>query len=109
MSAGLAASTVTPGSTAPDVSLTVPATALVCANAATGSSIRSAAPNMVRATVRMPLILPKLHNNRMKSAERNEVRGHCAAVVPREDADSQGSAPAVRIDSKTSYLGVQES
>ena len=71
MSAGLAASTVTPGSTAPDVSLTVPATALVCANAATGSSIRSAAPNMVRATVRMPLILPKLHNNRMKPAERN--------------------------------------
>ena len=47
------------GSTAPDVSLTVPAIALVCANAATGS-IRSAAPNTMRANVRMPNIPPKI-------------------------------------------------
>ncbi len=36
MSAGLAASTVTPGSTAPDESLTTP-TMLLCAQAVTGS------------------------------------------------------------------------
>ncbi len=36
ISAGLAASTVTPGSTAPDVSFTVPAMALVCADATAG-------------------------------------------------------------------------
>ncbi len=38
ISAGLEASTVTPGSTAPDVSLTTPPIALVCADAAAGSS-----------------------------------------------------------------------
>ena len=41
MRAGLAASTVTPGSTAPDVSLTTPAIPLAvpcCADAAPGSS-----------------------------------------------------------------------
>ena len=44
MSAGLDASTVTPGSTAPDASLTMPAMALVCAHAAAGSSANRAAP-----------------------------------------------------------------
>src|SRR5215475_15046706 len=43
MSAGLETSTVTPGSTAPDVSLTSPAMPLVCADAVSGRSSASAA------------------------------------------------------------------
>jgi hypothetical protein len=54
---GLAASTVTPGSTAPDVSLTVPATALVCASATAGTSASSTAPKVSRANMRMPNLL----------------------------------------------------
>ena len=57
ISAGLDASTVTPGSTAPDVSLTVPAIALVCADATAGSSASSAAAKMNRANVRMRNLL----------------------------------------------------
>ena len=55
ISAGLAASTVTPGSTAPDASLTTPAMALVCADATAGSDRSSAATKMIRANVRMRL------------------------------------------------------
>jgi hypothetical protein len=53
MSEGLAASTVTPGNTAPDVSLTVPEMALVWADAAAGMNASSAAANTKRARVRM--------------------------------------------------------
>src|SRR5262249_37764835 len=55
MSAALDASTVTPGSTAPDVSLTVPAIALVCAETTAGSSARQTAPRTMRAKLRIPI------------------------------------------------------
>jgi hypothetical protein len=45
MSAGLAASTVTPGSTAPVASVTMPAIALVCAKLTVGNSEASTATN----------------------------------------------------------------
>src|SRR3954470_2219510 len=47
MSAGLAASTVTPGITAPDVSLTTPAIAL-CAEAIAGSNVKTNNPRTTR-------------------------------------------------------------
>jgi hypothetical protein len=66
MSAGLLTSTVTPGSTAPDVSLTVPAIALVCADAIVGvnanpRAIRAAVKNN-RAKLRIPISLPENQN-----------------------------------------------
>src|SRR3954447_1707004 len=59
MSAGLDASTVTPGSTAPEVSLTTPAMALVCASAAVGSTASSTAAKVSRANMRMLNLLLK--------------------------------------------------
>src|SRR5215212_10653660 len=54
ISAGLDASTVTPGSTAPDASLTVPAMELVFwACAARGSNTAPATPAIIRTNVRM--------------------------------------------------------
>jgi hypothetical protein len=54
MSAGLATSTVTPGSTAPDVSLTSPAIPLVWADAASGRSSAKTDPTNIRnASLRM--------------------------------------------------------
>src|SRR5688572_12634127 len=57
MSAGLAASTVTPGRTAPDVSRTTPAMD-ACACAATGTSTRQAIVNRIpfKARIRVPLL-----------------------------------------------------
>jgi hypothetical protein len=50
---------VTPGNTAPELSLTVPAIALVCADAtvadATTSSVMQAAPETIRAKLRIPI------------------------------------------------------
>src|SRR5216684_615811 len=57
INAGLEASTVTPGSTAPDVSLTTPPMALVCADATAGSRASSATPQTMRANVRMLSLL----------------------------------------------------
>ena len=48
---------VTPGSTAPDVSLTTPPIALVWADATAGSSARNAAAKVSRANVRMRNLL----------------------------------------------------
>jgi hypothetical protein len=75
MSAGLDASTVTPGSTAPDVSLTTPAIALVCASAVAGSSPSSAAAKVNRATMRMLNLL-------LESCSCKERESPRAAVVP---------------------------
>src|SRR5438093_13596388 len=83
ISAGLETSTVTPGSTAPDVSLTVPAMLLVCADAAAGSSVRSATPPRIRVNVRMPLLPPEVPISRWR-----EGPGYCAALVPPYDAES---------------------
>jgi hypothetical protein len=64
MSAGLAASTVTPGSTAPDASFTSPAMPLVCANAAPGTSHNSAAAASIRnANLRMPEASSEMYVN----------------------------------------------
>jgi hypothetical protein len=49
MSAGLDTSTVTPGSTPPEASLTVPVIALVCADAITG--VRTRASKAIQRTV----------------------------------------------------------
>jgi hypothetical protein len=62
INAGLDTSTVTPGSTPPDPSLTVPEMVLVCAEAATGTStsIRSAIQRSEseRITAAPPWLLP---------------------------------------------------
>src|SRR2546422_11727036 len=80
ISAGLAASTVTPGRTAPDVSLTVPAMVLVWADATTGNNARHAAAMNNRANVRMPsLLLQVMHLLPIP------VSCLCAAVVPCSD------------------------
>src|SRR3989442_11653158 len=60
MSAGLDTSTVTPGSNAPDASLTVPAIVLVWADAITGQRESHATPTMIRdANIRMPSLPPR--------------------------------------------------
>src|SRR5262249_4539976 len=60
ISAGLLTSTVTPGSTAPDASLTVPAMVLVCADATIGQSVSHTTPTMIReANVRIPSLRRK--------------------------------------------------
>src|SRR5258708_4380562 len=60
ISAGLLASTVTPGNTAPDASFTVPAMVLVCADATIGQSVSHATPTMIReANVRIPILPPQ--------------------------------------------------
>src|SRR5215510_9173236 len=59
ISAGLAASTVTPGSTAPDVSLTTPAIPLACwAAAIGGSDKRTTRSERLRGTARVEAICP---------------------------------------------------
>src|SRR5437773_2033382 len=61
MSAGLDASTVTPGSTAPDASRTVPVTA-ACANSGTGSSRRTTnARHVVAVRMGQSLLLPSIY------------------------------------------------
>jgi hypothetical protein len=58
MSAGLDASTVTPGSTEPDASFTTPAISL-CASTSTGNSTRLASTNMnPKADVRITILHP---------------------------------------------------
>src|ERR1700730_16718044 len=56
ISAGLATSTVTPGSKAPETSLTSPAMLLVCAETATGSSKRHVATIIRSAKLRIPIL-----------------------------------------------------
>src|SRR6266851_1810537 len=56
ISAGLATSTVTPDSKAPETSFTSPAMVLVCAEAATGSSTRHVATNVRSAKLRIPIL-----------------------------------------------------
>src|SRR5205814_1062305 len=101
ISAGLDASTVTPGRTAPEVSLTVPAMPLVCADAVTGSSRTTTAPQMIRANVRMPRFPPELSDSRRKCL------AYCAAVVPHRATESRASLRfffgLVRRASKLSY------
>src|SRR6185295_13245724 len=86
MSAGLAASTVTPGSTAPDVSFTVPAMALVWAAAAAGSDRSNAAPKMKRANVRMRCLL--LNSQYVQPIDSNVVHSPCPITVARFQRDS---------------------
>src|SRR2546428_2100798 len=79
ISAGLAASTVTPGRTAPDVSLTVPAMVLVWADATTGNNARHAAAMNNRANVRMPsLLLQVMHMRPIR--DRAIVQQSCPAL-----------------------------
>jgi len=63
MSAGLAASTVTPGSTAPDVSLTTP-TMLLCATAVAGPNAVSA-PDGIVILRTISLIAPSAETRRV--------------------------------------------
>src|ERR1700676_2439957 len=67
ISAGLATSTVTPGSRAPETSLTSPAMVLVCAEAATGSSTRHVATIIRSAKLRI-LILQELRRDQRNGA-----------------------------------------
>src|SRR5438874_1927453 len=69
MSAGLAASTVTPGSTAPDASLTVPAIAPVpCADAMVGSSASHTAAATTRINVGIAPLLKNHTRRRIETA-----------------------------------------
>src|SRR5262245_56956302 len=92
INAGLLASTVTPGSTAPELSRTSPAMVLVCAVAATGSASRQAAVITLRANLRIaefsffkPDFSFALKNERLRA--KTEIRG---LQYPCPRADSTG-------------------
>src|SRR5439155_23698082 len=69
MRTGLAASTVTPGKTAPDESFTTPAMVL-CADAAAGRSVSSARPIQKRANVNPRIVFSFVGTEEWGSAAR---------------------------------------
>ena len=83
ISAGLATSTVTPGRTAPDVSLTAPAMVLVCAAAASGSTSTNIRPANILAANRCIKQTPCDKTNGWMSRRRRTVP-HVRAFVNRK-------------------------
>src|SRR6185369_12616820 len=93
MSAGLAASTVTPGSTAPDESFTTPAMLDVlapCANANAGIKLKTRATH-TRRPKRAKTTRSLLGDEARSTGNRRRVPGtHCPQARPRELWESRG-------------------
>src|SRR6266581_3501603 len=86
MRTGLAASTVTPGKTAPDESFTTPAMVL-CADATAGSSVSSARPIQKRANVNPRIVFSFVGTEELGFGSPDRSAGRCRTSWGRAGQD----------------------
>src|SRR4051812_39118094 len=101
MSAGLAASTVTPGSTAPDVSFTTPVMD-DCANSEPGTRTTHVSTAATRKRLRIPHLLFWLPGEMAASLPLRQIRKTPVINEERRCADENGVEPKLRISLPTS-------